>query len=150
MRCTALLPPLALLVACAGEEGVLVLEPPVIEWGEIDFQVTTPMYGHDPVQVDLVNEGTRDLNITVLGYDRERLCLEGYEGEDGAFDLPTLSPDSRAVLKIGVCGYLTGATWREAGTEVRGRIHLMNDGADPVELLEYSFTPVRDQGDTGN
>jgi hypothetical protein len=122
-----------LLAACAPEEGVLVLEPASIEW------------------VDLVNEGSRDLEIRVLGYDRERLCLEGYEHEEGAFDLPTLSPGSRAVLLVGVCGYLTGDTWSEIGSEVRGRIQLLNDGADPVEMLEYSFTPVRDQGgDTGS
>jgi hypothetical protein len=139
-----------LLAACAPDEGVLVLEPATIEWGEIDFQDTPPLYGFDQRQVDLVNEGSVDLEIRVLGYDRERLCLEGYEQEDGSFDLPTLSPGSRAVLLVGVCGYLTGDTWSEIGSEVRGRIQLMNDGADPVEMLEYSFTPVRNQGgDTG-
>jgi hypothetical protein len=40
-----------------------------------------------------------------------------------------------------------GDTWSEIGTLVEGRVQLINDGADPVEMLEYSFTPVRDQGD---
>jgi hypothetical protein len=142
-----------LLVACSGPEGVLVVDPPAIDWGEVDFlqNPSVPMYGFDPVEVDLVNEGEVDLNIRILGYDHERLCLEGYDHEEGVIELPTLSPGSRAVLKIGVCGYLTDGTSSELGSLVEGRIHLMNDGADPVEMLEYSFIPVRDQGgDTGN
>ncbi len=150
MRCSLLALPL-LLTACAGEEAVLVVEPEAIDWGEVDFQTTTPMYGHDPRQVDLINNGVEDLNIWLPSYDHQRLCLEGYEHEEGVIELPTLSPGSRAVLKIGVCGYLTGDTWSEVGSLVEGRIHLINDGADPVEMLRYSFTPVRDQGgDTGH
>lgn len=152
MRCSLLALPV-LLGACTVEEGVLVLEPSsIIEWGEVNFQETPPMYGFDQRQVDLVNAGAVDLNIWIPSYDHERLCLEGYDSEEaGIIELPTLSPGSRAVLLIGVCGYLTGDTWSEVGSLVEGRIHLMNDGADPVEMLEYSFTPVRDQGgDTGH
>jgi len=147
MRCSALLTLLTLAVACAPEEGLLTVDPPLIEWGEVDFQVTTPLHGHDQRQVDLYNDGADDLNIWLPSYDKERLCLEGYEDQDGIIELPTLSPGSRAVLLIGVCDYLRDETGSEIGSLVQGRIHLMNDGADPVEMLEYSFTPIRDQGD---
>jgi hypothetical protein len=141
---------LTLLVGCAGAEGVLVLDPPFIEWGEIDFQVATPMGGHGIETVDLWNDGEADLNIWIPSYDQERLCIQGFEGFEnpqGIIEIPTLSPGSRAILEIGVCGYLVGDTWSEIGTLVEGRVQLINDGADPVEMLEYSFTPVRDQGD---
>ena len=145
---SALLVLAPMLAACAVEEGILVLEPAEpIEWGEIDFQVTTPMYGHDQRQVDLINDGTRDLNIRIPGYDHERLCLEGYDDQEGIIELPTLSPGSRAVLLVGVCGYPTGDTWSEVDSLVEGRIQLINDGADPVEMVEYSFVPVRNQDD---
>ncbi len=147
MRCSALLILLPLAVACAPEEGLLTVEPPLHDWGEIDFQQTPPMNGFEQVQVDLINDGVKDLNIWIPSYDQERLCLEGYENDEGIIELPTLSPGSRAVLLVGVCGYLTGDTWSEVDTLVEGRIQLINDGADPVEMFEYSFTPVRNQGD---
>ncbi len=137
-----------LLCACAGDEGVLVLDPPSIDWGEVNFQEVMPMEGYDQREVDITNEGVRDLEIRIPSYDRVHLCMEGFEDQEGIIQLPSLSPESRYVLKLSVCSYDMEAG--EIGTTFEGRIQLINDGADPVEMIEYSFTPVRDQGgDTG-
>jgi hypothetical protein len=148
MRCAALLLAIPLLAACSGDEAVLVVEPALIEWGAIDFQDPMPMEGYDQRSVDLINGGGRELNISIPSYDRVHLCMEGFEDQEGIIQLPALSPDSRYVLKLSVCSYDMEAG--EIGTTFEGRIQLINDGADPVEMIEYSFTPVRDQGgDTG-
>jgi hypothetical protein len=134
-----------LLSACTPEEGVLVVDPPSVEWGEIDFQQPMPLEGYDQREVSLLNDGVRDLAIRIPGYDRVHLCLEGFEDQDGVIELPALTPGSRYILLPAVCGYDVEAG--EIGTTFTGRIQLVNDGADPVEMLEYSFTPVRRIGD---
>ena len=148
MRIFPLLALLTLLAACAGKEGVLTLEPAFVDFGEVNFHDTMPLEGFDQRDIDLVNTGLDQLNVRIPGFDRVHLCLEGFDTTDGIIELPGLSPDSRYVLKLSVCGYDLEAA--ELGTTFEGRIHLVNDGADPVEMLEYTFTPVRDQGgDTG-
>ncbi|MFH1463906.1 MAG: hypothetical protein ABIO70_05950 [Pseudomonadota bacterium] len=136
---------LALLSACTPEEGVLVLDPPSLDWGEIDFQQSMPLEGFDQREVNLINDGVKDLTIRIPGYDRVHLCLEGFEDQEGIVELPTLSPGSRYILLPAVCGYDVEAG--EIGTTFHGRLQFVNDGTDPVELLEYSFTPVRHIGD---
>ena len=139
---------LPLLAACAGKEGVLTLEPAVIDWGEVNFHDTMPLEGYDQREIDLINTGEDELTVRIPGFDRTHLCLEGFDDVEGIIELPPLSPESRYVLKLSVCSYDPEAG--ELGSSFDGRVHLVNDGADPVEMLEYSFTLVRDQaGDTG-
>lgn len=134
-----------LAAACARDEAVLVVDPPSIDWGEVDFQQPMPMEGYDQRAVDLINDGAKDLTVRIPGFDRLHLCLEGFEDQEGVIELPALSPGSRYVLLLAVCGYDMEAG--ELETSFQGRVQLVNDGADPVEMLEYSFIPVRNLGD---
>lgn len=139
---------LPLLAACAGKEGVLTLEPAFIDWGEVNFHENMPLEGYDQRDVKLTNNGEADLNVSIPGYDREHLCMIGFEDQDGLIELPPLSPGSYYELWLTVCNYDPEAG--EMGSTFDGRIQLVNDGDDPVEMLEYTFTLVRDQdGDTG-
>jgi hypothetical protein len=132
-------------LACSPEEGVLVVDPPSVDWGEVDFQQPMPMEGYDQRAVNLINDGMQDLSIRIPGYDRVHLCLEGFEDQEGVIELPSLTPGSRYILLPAVCGYDVEAG--EIGTTFHGHIQFVNDGADPVEMLEYDFTPVRHIGD---
>jgi hypothetical protein len=143
VRIPALLPLLA--AACFPDEGVLVVDPPSIDWGEVDFQQTMPMEGYDQRAVDLLNDGARDLTVRIPGFDRVHLCLEGFEDQEGVIELPTIAPGSRYILLLAVCGYDMEAG--ELETTFHGRVQCVNDGADPVEMLPYTFTPVRNLGD---
>ncbi len=140
---------LLLGAGCADKVGELVVDPAFLDFGEVDFMLTPPLYGYDQRSVDLINEGERDLDIRIPSYDRVHLCLEGYDSEEGVIELTPLPPGSRHVLLVGVCGYDHYAG--ELGSTIEGRIQLVNDGRDPLEMLEFSLTPVIDQGqDTGD
>lgn len=134
-----------LLLACSS--GSLSISPNPIEWGEIDFHNADPMDcdpedgGCDPTVVTLLNDGDRDVGISIPGgVDSDHLCVDGFE-PDTDMDLGTLGAGSSYNLVIAVCGYEPG----ERDSEVTGAISIALDSGD-TESLEWSFTPIRNIG----
>ena len=129
--------PLLLLSACSS--GQLSVSPTNIAWGDVDFQQTLPTEGYDPQTITVVNEGSRDLDITVVGFDTDRLLLGALLVQEQPPVLGTLQPDQTVLLTASVVDYLDG----ERDTEVTGAFSLDADGlGEPVEIT-WSFTPIR-------
>ncbi len=137
-----------LLAACDQEQGELSVYPQSVDFGTVNFMEEMPGEGYAQQSIDVMNVGLADLNVWLPSYDQVHMCLEGFEASEGTIELPTISPESRYILKLAVCGY--DQYGGELESEIRGDIQLLNDGVDPLVELPYSFTPVRDQGsDTG-
>lgn len=136
-----LLPFLA-LAACAGSRGLLEPDPPSLDFGEVDFQQEMPEGGYGLVEVQVWNHGKAQVEPQIPGFDRSRLCMNGWT-DAGAIDLGPLPPESYILLQVGVCGYQPG----DRDTLVEGDIQIVSDASDPLVLLPWSFTPIRDLGD---
>lgn len=133
---------LPFLAACGTSGGDLRVEPAFLDFGEVDFQDALPEGGYGRREVALTNEGSAPVQVTIPGFDGERLCVTGLDPAEAPLALPAIEPGSRYLLYVGVCGYLPG----ERDTRVDGSIMLVNDGVDPVVTVDYAFTPTRDIG----
>jgi len=125
---------------CA-EPGLLTASPGELAWGEIDFTgwpADMPEGGYDPVQIVLTNSGEGEIEVTLAGFDFERLCLAGYSTVPT--DLPTIAPGSTWLFDLGVCAYISEEGDR--GTTVRGEIGLETNGENGVLVIPWSFMPV--------
>ena len=131
---------LPLLVGCGGGEAPVVIEltPATLAFGEVDFVEAMPDEGYGAQYVEIRNVGEENLDITIPGFDGDRICLEGFDDPDQTINLPTLSSQQLYALKIGICGYLPG----ELTSEVTGTIRLDNDSQQGSVELVYTYTPV--------
>lgn len=133
---------LPLFAACGGGEVPVVIElaPETLTFGEVDFVETMPDEGYGAQYVEIRNIGEDKLNITIPGYDGDRICLEGFEDPDATITLPTLASQQLYALKIGICGYEPG----ELTTEVSDTLRLDSDSEQGTVELVYTYTPVTD------
>ena len=120
--------------------------PSSLNFGEVDFHQPMPDGGFSPLELSLTNTGEKDIDLTVVNFDFERLCLEGYTNTPAS--LSSLSPSSNFILLVSVCGYIEEAGERDDLLE--GSIDI-DYGADELLSIQWSFTPVLNiSTDTGN
>ena len=62
-----------LLGACTPNE--LTVTPQRIAWEEIDFQQARPDGGYLPQEISVRNDGSRALDVEIVGFDEEHLLL---------------------------------------------------------------------------
>lgn len=132
----------ALLVVGCGNKGSLEADPAEIAWGEIDFQQEMPEGGYTVQTVSLISAGEDAVEPTIVAFDFDHLCLEGFE--DVPATIPALEPGDVYVLNIGVCGYDPAAGERDS--VVSGEIGIEHTGGDSPLVIPWSFTPTEEIG----
>ena len=134
-----------LLFACQNNLDLTAF-PSKLDFGEVDFHQSMPDGGFSPLELSLTNTGERDVDLTVVTFDFEHLCLEGYTSVPNS--LGSLSPASNFILMVSVCDYIEEAGERDDLLE--GFIDI-DYGADSPLSVQWSFTPVLNiSSDTGN
>jgi hypothetical protein len=125
------------LFACAPKEG-LEFSPATLAFGEVDFAGEMPDGGYATEDVELSNAGKTTVSIELPAYDKDRLCLTGFDA-DGDFpvDLGDVDPGSTYRFTVGVCFYVAGEIDTEVATE------LVVDSDDGSVTLPITFTPIR-------
>lgn len=134
-----------LLAACGGNEITLVFEPDHLDFGEVDFAQEMPEGGYNPQEVTVRNQTEATVELTLLAYDTDHLCVGGFPNGDEATALGPLAEGSTYLLTIAICDYISG----EGTTLVETQLDIGTDGKPSVFSLPISFTPIRDL-DTGN
>jgi len=127
-----------LLGACTPNE--LTVTPQRIAWEEIDFQQARPDGGYLPQEISVRNDGSRALDVEIVGFDEEHLLLGALLASEEPPTLPTLEPGSQHVLTVAVWDYLAG----ERDSLVEGAFDLVAPGVKEPVTIEWSFTPVRE------
>jgi hypothetical protein len=129
----------SLLLGCGGDEsGSIHLIPDTLSFGEVDFVEVMPAEGYGAQYVEIHNVGDARLNITIPGFDGDRICLEGFEDPEKTIELPELASGQLYALKVGICGYQAG----ELTSEVTDSITLNTDGNPATSQIVYTYTPV--------
>ncbi|MBM73917.1 MAG: hypothetical protein CMK59_00845 [Proteobacteria bacterium] len=137
-----------LSLACSSSNDLISVSPSEITWGEINFAEAKPEEGYNPTMLSILNESTQDVSLSVINFDWEHLCLQGYS-QSSLIELPTLSENSSFVLQPSVCNYLPENGERD--TEVSGSIELSVNAKRQSFILEipWQFVPVLDFQDSG-
>ena len=134
-----------LLLACQNNLDLTAF-PSNLTFGDVDFYQPMPDGGYSPLELSLTNTGEKEVDLEILTFDFERLCLEGYTSVP--VPLNSLSPSSNFILLVSVCGYIEEAGERDDLLE--GSIDI-DYGGDELLSVPWSFTPVLNiSNDTGN
>ena len=134
-----------LLLACQNNLDVTAF-PSTLAFGDVDFHQPMPDGGYSPLELSLSNTGEKDVDLEIVSFDFERLCLEGYTNVP--VSLNSLSPSSNFILLVSVCDYIEESGERDDLLE--GTIDI-DYGADKLLSVPWSFTPVLNiTSDTGN
>jgi hypothetical protein len=131
--------PLLALCTMACASGEIVVTPPAVDFGEVDFNQPRPDTGYDPRSVEIENVGSGSLDVFLLGIDRDHILVGGQFADTDPPLLQTLEPGSSAVITLGAWGYLPG----EWDNEVTGSVRLSASGLPDDVAVDWSFTPVR-------
>ncbi|MBL8619093.1 MAG: hypothetical protein JNM72_26000 [Deltaproteobacteria bacterium] len=121
-----------------GAKASLSLSPAEIAWGEVDFQQDQPEGGYDPQQLLIENTGDAEIEVELLSFDFDHLCLPGFDGAPAT--IGAVAAGESFSLFIGVCDYDPAAGERD--TVVSGTIAVGVVDGDAVAEAGWSFTPV--------
>jgi hypothetical protein len=131
-----------LLIACGSIE--ITAFPSSVNFGDIDFHQAKPSGGYNPTELALTNTGDKDVELEVMTFDFEHLCLEGYDSVPTS--LNTLSSGATFTLLVSVCDYIEEAGERD--DLLTGSIDI--DYGKSTVSVPWSFTPILNISDTGN
>lgn len=134
---------LLLLVGCGGGEAFEV-RPSSLDFGEVDFQQSVPAEGYNALELELVNNSKRGLDLSFPDFPEDRLVLSALFSSDSPPTLAELAPGESHVVQIGVLAYELG----ERDTVVETALRVSASG-ESVRVAA-SYTPVRlIDGDSG-
>ncbi len=121
-----------------GAKSTLSLSPAEIAWGEVDFQQDQPEGGYDPQQLLIENTGDAEVEVELLTFDFDHLCLPGFDSAPAT--IGAVAAGESFSLFVVVCDYDPAAGERD--TEVSGTIEVGVVDGDAVAEAAFSFTPV--------
>jgi hypothetical protein len=139
-------PVLALFLGACTATSSLSVDPPALDFGDVDFQQPQPTGGYDAITLRIRNDAKRPAVVTVRQFDEAHLVLAAFTTSNSPPTLPALEPGAETTIAVGVGGYDLG----ERDQLVEGSFDLLSDLDRVAFGVSWSFTPIRDiGGDTG-
>ncbi len=130
------------LAACSDPQIEFSISPNPVAFGEVDFDVEMPDEGYAPITTAMTNNGTEDVTLSLLDFDDDYVCVQGYFHDLLPGTMGTVAPSSTYVLNIAVCGYLPG----ERETQVSTEVTVGTDGEPASFTIPVTFTPMQSGG----
>ena len=96
------------LSGCGGAVTEVEMSPSPLELGTVLFPAEMPEGGYASAEVAVVNVGEEAAALTLLPWEGDRLCVEGFPDATAGGELASMSPGSTYLLVVQVCGHIAG------------------------------------------
>lgn len=99
---------LGALAGCGGAATEVEISPSPLDLGTVLFPTEMPEGGYASAEVEVVNVGEEAAELTLLPWEGDRLCVEGFPDASAGGALAAMSPGSTYLLVVQVCGHIPG------------------------------------------